>query len=264
MDFSEFHTITLPTEQNLFNELMHSVDFETTGKGRLGNHLVDVQEENIPIVRTTTRFNTPAVAFSPIHHQLVADINDTLLANHIDIPVQNFNNSLIEVYDVSYAKMGFHSDQALDLEKNSFIALFTCYEQPDELEESHMRKLVIKDKTTEEESEIVLQHYSVILFSVESNRRFQHKIVLHSPMNSKTMHNNRWLGLTFRTSKTSIQFKDKIPYFSAGELLTLANADQESEFFKLRGQENRELDFTYPPLLYTISNADLLPPVTKI
>lgn len=264
MSFTEFHTLTLPINQNLFTDLMHSADFETTGKGRLGNHLVDVQNQTIPIVRTTTRFQTPAVAFSSIHNQLVEQINDALLACQSNIPTQKFNNALIEVYDSSYSKMGFHSDQALDLENNSFIALFTCYEQPDELEESHMRKLVIKDKTEEEESEIVLQHHSVILFSVESNRRFQHKIVLHSPMNSKTMHNNRWLGLTFRTSKTSIQFKDKIPYFSAGELLTLANTDQESEFFKLRGQENRELDFTYPPLLYTISNADLLPPVTKI
>ncbi|REC61645.1 hypothetical protein DRF65_14430 [Chryseobacterium pennae] len=263
MDFAEFHTITLPTDQNLFNELIHSADFETTGKGRLGNHLVDVQDENIPVVRTTTRFTTPAVTFSPLHHRLVAEINDTLLANHIEIPVQSFNNALIEVYDSSYSKMGFHSDQALDLEENSFIALFTSYERPDELKESHLRKLVIKDKITEEESEIILHHHSVVLFAIETNKRFQHKIILNVPPNSIINH-NKWLGITFRTSKTHIRFRNGKPYLSTGEPLILANTDQESEFFKLRGRENRELDFAYPDLQYTISNADLLVPITKI
>ncbi len=264
MSFSEFHIITLPIEHNLFNELSNSVDFETTGKGRLGTHLVDIQNHNIPIVRTTTRFNTPAFAFSQIHYRLVSEINNMLLAHQTDIPVQKFNNALIEVYDSSYSKMGFHSDQALDLENNSFIAVFTCYEQPDQPEASHMRKLIIKDKITEEESEIILQHNSVILFSVEANKQFQHKIILNSPNNSDTATDNRWLGITFRNSKTHIQFRGGIPYFFTGEQFTLANTDQESEFFKLRGQENRELDFAYPNLHYTISNADLLPPVTKI
>lgn len=264
MSSSEFYIIKLPTEQNLFNDFLHSAYFESTGKGRLGNHLVNIQDQNIPIVRTTTRFHTQAIAFSQIHHHLVAEINDTLSTNQIEIPIQNFNNALIEVYDTSYSKMSFHSDQALDLDNNSFIALFTCYERPDELEESYMRKLVIKDKTTEEESEIILHHHSVVLFSVETNKKFQHKIILNIPPNGKMINDNKWLGITFRTSKTYIEFRDGIPYFSTGELFTLANTDQESEFFKLRGKENRELDFVYPNLQYTISNADLLLPITKI
>lgn len=264
MSISDFYTITLPIEQNLFNELIHSADFESTGKGRLGNHLVDVQSQNIPIVRTTTRYNSPAIAFSQIHHQIISEINNAVSGNQIDIPVQKFNNALIEVYDSSYSKMGFHSDQALDLEDNSFIALFSCYEKPEELEESHLRKLVIKDKTTEEESEIVLHHHSVVLFSVETNKKFQHKIILNIPPNGKMINDNKWLGITFRTSKTYIEFRDGIPYFSTGELFTLANTDQESAFFKLRGQENKALDFIYPNLQYTISNSDLLPPIIKI
>lgn len=264
MSFSDFYTIILPPQQNLFSELLHSADLESTGKGRLGNHLTNMQGQNVPVVRTTTRFNIPAGTFSQIHHRLVAEINDTLLANQTDIPVQKFNNALIEVYNASYSKMGFHSDQALDLDNNSFIALFTCYEQPDELKEYHLRKLVIKDKITEEESEIVLNHHSVVLFSIETNKKFQHKIILSVPPNSQTLNDNKWLGITFRTSKTYIEFKNGIPYFPNGELLTLANTDKESEFFKLRGQENRELDFVYPNLQYTISNADLLPPISKI
>lgn len=263
MGFTEFHTLTLPIDQNLFTQLMHSVDFETTGKGRLGNHLVDVQNQTIPIVRTTTRFNTPAVTFSSIHHQLVEQINDALLARQSDIPTQKFNNALIEVYDAVYSKMGFHSDQALDLENNSFIALFSCYENPEELKGFQLRKLVIKDKVTNEESEILLHHHSVVLFSLETNKRFQHKIILNTSINSHQTPDNKWLGITFRTSKTYIEFKNGLPYFSTGESIIMADKEQESEFFKLRGQENRELDFVYPKLLFTISNADLLPPNTK-
>jgi hypothetical protein len=42
--------------------------------------------------------------------------------------------------------MGFHSDQALDLENNSFIALFTCYERPDELADFQLRSLSLRTK----------------------------------------------------------------------------------------------------------------------
>ncbi|MFP3831494.1 alpha-ketoglutarate-dependent dioxygenase AlkB [Chryseobacterium sp. SIMBA_028] len=264
MSFPEFYTITLTTEENLFDPLFNSAEFESTGKGRLGNHLVNTNGLLIPIVRTTTRYATPAVAFSDIHHQLVDHMNDTLRADHADIPVQNFNNALIEVYDSTYSKMNYHSDQALDLDSNSFIALFTCYEKPEELEEFHFRKLVIKDKVSNEEAEIILHHNSVVLFSVETNKKFQHKIILNSSSNLNTTSNNKWLGITFRTSKTYIQFKEELPYFSTGETLTLADQDQESEFFQLRGQENRVLDFIYPNLFYTISNADLLKPITKL
>ncbi len=64
---------------------------------------------------------------------------------------------------------------------------------------------------------------------------------------------NKWLGITFRKSKTYIQFRDNLPCFSTGELFKLADKEQESEFFQLRGQENRSLDFVYPDLSYTIS-----------
>lgn len=264
MGFPEFHKMNLPLEQNLFNDLFNSAEFETTGKGRLGNHLVAMDGEDIPMVRTTTRYNIPAIVFSDIHHRLVDSINDTILADNLEIPIQNFNNALIEVYDSTYSKMGFHSDQALDLEEHSFIGLFTCYEHPNELEDNQLRKLVIKDKATEEESEIILHHNSVVLFSLETNKKFQHKIVLNIAAHPKTpINNNRWLGITFRKSKTHIQFKNNLPYFSTGELLKLADKEQESEFFQFRGQENRALDFVYPNLYYTISMGDLLLPTLK-
>ncbi|WP_106917482.1 alpha-ketoglutarate-dependent dioxygenase AlkB [Chryseobacterium aurantiacum] len=264
MSFPEFYIINLPLEENLFDPLFNSAEFESTGKGRLGNHLVNTNGLLIPIVRTTTRYAIPANAFLSIHHELVDKINDTLQESHRDVPVQKFNNALIEVYDSTYSKMNYHSDQALDLDSNSFIALFSCYEKPDKLEEFHLRKLVIKDKVTHEVAEVILHHNSVVLFSVDTNKKFQHKIILNSSSNSNAKSNNKWLGITFRTSKTYIQFKDGLPCFSTGEIFALADQDQESEFFQLRGQENRSLDFIYPNLLYTISNADLLKPIIKL
>jgi hypothetical protein len=71
---------------------------------------------------------------------------------------------------------------------------------------------------------------------------------------------NKWLGITFRTSKTYIQFHNNLPHFSNGRILELANKEQETEFFKLRGQENRALNFVYPELNYTINVADTMVP----
>lgn len=259
MNTSGFYKITLSERQNLFQKLIDSVDFEITGKGRLGTHLVSENNEKIPLVRTTTRFHNPANVFSEVHYPIIKEINTCILSEKIDLPAQNFNNALCEVYDSSYSKMGFHSDQALDLEDHSSIALFSCYENPAILQENQQRKLVIKNKMTGEESEMVLDHHSVVLFSVETNKKFQHKIILDVKNNM----DNRWLGITFRTSKTFIKFEDQKPYFPAGELLTLADEEKEKEFFQLRGRENRSLDFTYPELFYTISPADLLTPNNK-
>ncbi|MFZ4928679.1 alpha-ketoglutarate-dependent dioxygenase AlkB [Chryseobacterium sp. Mn2064] len=264
MNDTEFKKILLPLEENLFTRLSLSAEFESTGKGRLGTHLVNVADLLVPIVRTTTRYTIPATAFSEIHHQLVDRINESLSSENSEIPTQNFNNALIEIYDSSYAKMGFHSDQALDLKNDSFIGLFSCYDRPDEIEDSQMRKLVVKNKTTDEEFEILLHHNSVVLFSVEDNKKFQHKIILNSASSSRKVENdNKWLGITFRTSKTYIKFQDEKPYFSTGEVLTIADQEQEAAFFKLRGEENRSLDFVYPNVLYTISQADILPPTHK-
>lgn len=115
-----------------------------------------------------------------------------------------------------------------------------------------------------EEFEIPLTHNSVILFSVETNSKFLHKIVLDAKPNQKPLQSDhKWLGITFRKSKTFIQFEDNLPYFSKGQLLELANEEQKTEFFKLRGQENRIINFVYPELSYTLSVADRLMPISN-
>ena len=57
-----------------------------------------------------------------------------------------------------------------------------------------------------------------------------------------------------------IQFKNGLPHFKNGEALTLADENQQREFYKLRGQENKSMDFKYPWIGYTLSKADTLIP----
>ncbi|HEY1195399.1 alpha-ketoglutarate-dependent dioxygenase AlkB [Flavobacterium sp.] len=259
MNNQDFFVSTVSLEKNLFDELSNSVDFENVAKGRIGNHLVKISDKGIPIVRTTTLYTIPAHDFGPIHQQILQSINDT---NQIDFANElDFNNALIEMYDCNYSKMKYHSDQCMDLEPDSYIGLFTCYENPSQLTDRLLRRLKIKNKETEEEFEIPLQHNSIVLFSLETNTKYLHKIVLESFSGLKSSESdNRWLGITLRKSKTFIHFNDGKPYFPNGELLVLADDEQKKEFFKLRGEENNNINFVYPKMPYTLSLGDTMLP----
>lgn len=242
---------TLQNDEYLFSELFASVRFEDVGKGRLGAVLVRIDETNaVPLVRTTTRYSVPAQRFRAVHERLAQQIQERLAL------AAGFNNALIECYTNAYTKMGSHSDQAVDLADGSLIAVFSCYENP---EVGPPRKLVVESKECGgEPAEIPLTHNSVVTFSVDTNRRLKHKIVLDGPAR---MPENRWLGITFRTSKTFVWFRDGRPFFSDGAHLVPADEEQRKEFYQLRRRENNETDFAYPPLTYTISESDLMPPL---
>ncbi|MFF9853386.1 alpha-ketoglutarate-dependent dioxygenase AlkB family protein [Streptomyces litmocidini] len=247
----EILTCVLPTEENLFEELSASARLEDVGKGRLGATLTKIDEAGgVPLVRTTTRYGSPTQRFRTVHERLARQIQD-----RARLPA-GFNNALIEIYTNAYATMGSHSDQALDLADGSLIAVFSCYEHP---EVSPTRKLIFESKDPDgEKFEIPLAHNGVVAFSVESNRRLRHKIVLDTLARSVE---TRWLGVTFRTSKTSVRFRDGRAYLPQGALLVSADEEQEREFYRLRRRENNETDFIYPPLTYTVSESDLMPPV---
>lgn len=264
MEQLPFFKFTLPPEGNSFAELSATVDFEDVGKGRKGNHLSDVSDAGVPIVRTTTQYTRPAHRFSPAHHALSESIRKAAeQEGRVHLPQSPFNNALIEIYEASYWKMGYHSDQALDLEADSWIALFSCYERPEDLSRDDLRKLKIKDKTTNDEAVISLENNSVVLFSSAANALFQHKIVLdHPPAHQPPGADNRWLGITLRKSKTLIHFEGGVPLFQNGNELKIANETQQKEFYQLRGQENRSLGFVYPEIGYTLSVADRLMPRT--
>lgn len=262
MNISEFQKFTLSLNANLFDKLIDSTDFENISPGRLGNHLVKIGKKGVPIVRTTTLYSRPARVFSDLHNFIAGSIEIEIKKNRNNhLTGFDFNHALIEVYDRKYSKMSYHCDQSLDLEDKSYIGIFSCYENPDELSECNLRKLVIKEKGGSERFEILLTHNSVILFSVETNRQFLHKILLSSPPSLKPLpSDNKWLGITFRKSKTFLLFRNNSPYLANGKQLELANEEQKIEFLKLRGQENRISNFIYPDLAYTISVADRLVP----
>jgi len=167
--------------------------------------------------------------------------------------IGEFNNAMIEIYDSTYRKMGSHSDQALDLADDSYIAIYSCYEDP---ATTNLRKLIVQQKgdDIDKQSKILSMHHdSVIFFSTSTNSQHLHKIVLD------TEDSNRWLGITFRLSKTFIKWIDGVPTLThSGIPLTLANKEESKRFYKFRSEENREVQFNYPELNYTVSPSDLL------
>ena len=130
--------------------------------------------------------------------------------------------------------MGFHSDQALDLADNSYIAIYSCYEKQDiYVNLSNLRKLVLKNKKTSELSEIMMEPNSVIIFSTEFNKQYLHKIILenNTNTNTNTNNNNRWFGITFRLSKTFIQHINGMPVFhGTNNILKIANDEEIKNF----------------------------------
>ncbi len=127
-----FRSISLPKRMVLgsrlpsFEDLLAPVCLQPLGKGRRGAVLVRPHRtRGVPVVRTTTCYEAPAQSFAPVHARL---------AEHIQacagLPMA-LNNALLEVYTNAYAKMGAHSDQALDLQDGTAIAVFSCYRHPD-------------------------------------------------------------------------------------------------------------------------------------
>lgn len=238
---------TLPASDNPFEALLATIHLDDVSKGRWGNVLIKPDEEgDVSIVRTTTQYRVPAQEFRPIHDRLAQQIRRSASIS------SRFNNALIERYTNAYSTMKSHSDQALDLADGSVIALFSCYKDP----RTPSRRLIVEPKDPwGSPFEIPLAHNGVVAFSVETNRRFKHKIVLGA-----NAPENEWLGITLRTSKTLVRFVGGRPCFLDGAPLTLADDEERRAFFRLRRRENEETDFSYPPIRYTISASDLMPP----
>ena len=227
---------------------MKSANFERITNGRSGAVLVDQKDNQVPIVRTTSIYQNRVSNFLPIHYHIIEQIK----LQFVNLSL-HFNNALIEIYDNNYRTMGSHSDQELDLVDDSYICVFSCYDQP-----TTLRTLSVQNKLSKETRNISLTDYSVVLFSTVANREHLHKIILESGVS-----NNRWLGITFRLGKTYIKFIDEIPYFTAsGARLELANDSQRKEFYKHRKLENERIGYRYPEINYTISISDTLPPST--
>ena len=242
-----FHQITLDFDTNLFGSLADPNVFTNPAKGRNTGILVDCKNNLIPIVRTTTVYTEPPRNFSSIHHNIIDKIKTAL-----NLPTLQLNQAMIEMYNHEYRTMKFHTDQALDLADNSYICVFSCYNNP---ETDNVRKLRIKNKTTGEINELYMTHNSVIIFSTKTNKEHVHQIVLEKENPDK---NAIWLGITFRLSKTFINFVENVPLlYPSGIPLRLANDEEKQRFFIYKSQENSNIDFTYPiDLDYTLSSSE--------
>jgi hypothetical protein len=114
---------------------------------------------------------------------------------------------------------------------------------------------MVHPKESGDAFEVPLNHGCVVAFSLDSNRRFLHAITLRS-----NAPDSDWLGITFRTSKTFVRFFEGHPTLPSGARLTVASEEQRRELFKLRRRENEDVGFVYPPIPFTLSESDLLPP----
>lgn len=234
----------IDTNENLFSAFSDSFNFECVGKGRKIAILVS-NETKIPIVRTTTNYKKSGQIMNELCYDLINEINIGANANF------SFNNAMAEIYDDKYMKMGFHSDQSLDLEEDSSICIFSCYKQ--KTVSKDVRKLVIKNKSTGKSFDILLEDKSIVTFSVQKNKEYVHKIILEHKSN------NEWLGITFRLSKTFIEFVSDVPYFcGTDKILRIATENEKKEFCRHKGRENRQIGYKYPEIDYTISCSDLM------
>ena len=253
-----FHHIELSSDvsppEGWFSALSREIALDDVTSGRVGTHLTRPDERGTPLVRTTTSYASPPRRFSPAHDELMRQLQIATRRSGLEeLDEAPFNNALLEIYDQRYRKMGFHSDQALDLDPSSFIAIFSCYDQPPR---RSLRRLSVKSKETDERFSIDLTPNSVVIFSVETNARYLHKI--HLP--GGAAEELRWLGVTLRRAGTYLRFDQGVARLPNGAPLSLADEDQRITFLKLRGQENRAVDFQYPELNVTISPGDLSPP----
>jgi hypothetical protein len=209
-------------------------DLEPVCRGRRGGIVVD-DRDGVPVVRSTTPYQQPTARFRRVHHDLV----DAICAALPGRPIARFNNLMVETYTGAYRRMGFHTDMALDLAPSSVIAIYSCYDRVD----ATQRQLVVRDKVTGATTRHAMPAGSVVLFDLDFNRRHVHKIVL-PPGGRPT---GVWLGVTLRCSNTL-----------ASEL-HMADEQERANLLRLRGEENRRVDFQWPALACTLSPGDLMP-----
>ncbi|KAK6538643.1 hypothetical protein TWF694_010221 [Orbilia ellipsospora] len=250
MSFQSY-SLSFPDTPTLFPQLLRSVRWETFSKNRQIAiiHRPSDTNNDTPLVRTTTAYQTPSQPFSPLHDTIISSIREVSGIENLTL-----NHAMMEIYDSRYTTMGFHTDQALDLAPDSYICLFSSYEHG---ADEHARVLTVKNKESGEEFVVELSHHSVVIFSTEANRAHVHKI---EAKDLPRDYDNRWMGVTLRLAKSFVRFVDNVPVLvsggeEVGELM-MATDRERGEFYRHKGMENRESGFEWPGVNYTISPSD--------
>lgn len=249
-----YHYFILKNQStNWFQELSKASTFEQISKNRKCANVCNVRSKFIPIIRTTVSYQHPNQRMKSIHHKLINEIKQA--ADEHLIEKVNFNNAIIEICDKALLSIGgVDMHQSQDFEEETMICIFSCYDNP---HNQSCRELAICQKNTNAfHSHIILEHNSVVMFSVKTSSKHHHRILSKHEKVSTDI----WLGVTLRNSKTFISFDnhDHQPRFLKNKhLLTLATENQRQEFQKLFWLDNDRVSHKYPELDYTMSIGDL-------
>lgn len=265
-------TSAVPSESNMrgvvldpgadwATRLCKDVAFEPVGRrGREAAVFVRAGEGSlaVPLVRTST-------AYSLRRRWFTSDLCELCAA----IGRPDANVALVERYSCEYSAMGPHSDMALDLDPDSVISLFTCYEPAVEAD-VHFRNLAFYDKTVvDKQWAVPLRHNAVVNFLVHENARMRHAIL---PVRAAVRPPSTvvFVGVTLYKAKTFIDFDSGCTLVPSGKTLRLATTtDEQRDIWRRKGVENFALtteeawgDFCRndPDHELTISPADLLMP----
>jgi hypothetical protein len=218
----------------IYKDIYNTTTFEEIIKDRFSAHYVKLEDNKIPIMRTTMKHKSINI-FTPIIMDIIKEIGI------------EFNTCNVELYKKNYKKMKWHTDISLDLKNDSYICIYSCYQS--ELNEPS-RKLVVKNKTNGDIESFILEHNSIVLFSTEFNKNHIHKIEL---INDR---DNDWIGITMQQSKTFIG-KDLYFIDEPRKKITKATNEQTLEFYKYKSLENKNIDFEYPLIDYTLNDSKM-------
>lgn len=242
-----FEQIFFPKNFFSFELLCEGIEFEDLCPGRNGAILMtNNNTRRRPIVRSTTKYEKPPQYMSKEQKEYFKLLSYIPYGDPHDWI--NKGNALVEIYDERYKTMGYHSDQAQDLEKDGYILLFSCYKNP---ETKNLRTLQIKNKSSGSEKKILLKHNSFVAWKVfPTNGEHLHKIILEK---HDCSYDSTWLGVTFRLS-------------TCPEDVSHVASDQErKEFYMHRRNENKFNGYyEYPHMTYTLSPSDLMEPVDVV
>lgn len=205
-------------------------------------NVAKIENDILPINRTITPTCITDVNFSEIENTIISKIQKR--SNLYFNP----NVANIEIFNNEYRTMRYYTDSMLDLYDGSHIAIFSYYKCT--CKKLCERTLYFKNKVTNEGTKVSLKNNSVIIFSLDTNKKYLHKIVLENKKNTEC----KWLGITFKQSIRYIHkpINDISSIFTFPEMSLLNRASDKNmeEFYKLKSEENKLIDFKYPYIGY--------------
>lgn len=184
-------------------------------------------------------------AFRKVEIPNYVDTMPTFDGTEIIPPIVANKKQFVFTFNDEYKRMRYHSDQSQDLALDSFIALYTTYDDST----NPNRKLQIQCKQNGKTFYILLDDKSMVVWTLETNAKYRHKII---PCNNL---DNVCHTMTLRNSKTFVSYVDNrcIMVSSMKELL-LANDNEKNNIIMTSG---------YPSYNYTLSPSDMLKPITN-